>query len=69
MQAPQQVTSGNMFGDAASFAQESSSSIFSPPTQKSKKRCNSNKTIEVSDTEDDDNDERKAKDFIKKNKT
>ena len=50
MQAPQQVTSGNMFGDAASIAHESSSSIFSLPPQNPKKRCNSNKTIEVSDT-------------------
>ena len=56
MQAPQQVTSGNMFGDTASIAQGSSSNKFSPPPQKPKKRCNSNKTIEVSDTEDDDND-------------
>ena len=66
MQPPQQVTSGNMFGDGESLTQGSSSSIFLPPQPK-KRICKANKTIEVSDS-DDDNDERKAKDSFKKTK-
>ena len=66
MQPPQQVTSGNIFGDAESMTQGSSSSIFIPPLPK-KRICKSYKTIELSDSEEDD-DERKAKDSFKKTK-
>ena len=63
MQPPQQVTNGNMFSDAESLTQGSSSSIFLPPLPK-KRICKSYKTIEVSDSEDDN--ERKAKKSFKK---
>ena len=67
MQPRQQVTSGNMFRDAESLTQGSSSCIFLPPLPK-KRICKSYKTIKVSDSEDDDDDERKAKDSFKKTK-
>ena len=74
MKGPQQATGSEVFGKAASFSQGSSSSedknerssIFSPARPKTMKRiCNSNKIIEVSDS---DEEEREAKDFVKKNK-
>ena len=66
MQPSQQVTSGNNFGDAESMPQGSSSSIFLPALPK-KRIFKSYKTIDMSDSEDDDN-ERKAKDSFTKTK-
>ena len=65
MQPPPQVTNGNIFGNAEALTQVSSTRIFLPPLLK-KRICKSYKTIEVSDSEDDD-DERKAKDFFQEN--
>ena len=66
MQPPQQVTSNNMFGDAKSLTQKSSSSFLLPPLPK-QRICKSYKTIDVHDS-DDDEDKRKDKNSFKKTK-
>ena len=63
MQPFQLVTSGNIFKDAESMTQRLSSNNFLPPLPK-KRICKSYKTIELSDSKDDD--ERKARDSFKK---
>lgn len=62
MQAPQGSIGGTVFGHAASVSLGASSSndkhectsIFSPPCPKIKRICKSEKTIEVSDSEEDE---------------